>query len=135
MKRVLAFFCVVCLLAVLGGCGGSDGSGGGSSHINLVPTGWTQYTKYGDWAARGVLVNRGDDRAIFVQVQVDLLDASGTVIGSDASYVDTADASVAANQSVAFSLWAYGVDPAQVASVRRYILWYDTHFNSGRKEF
>lgn len=134
MKRLAVLLIIAVLFCGLFGCGG-DGAGGGSSHINLVLTQWAPFTKYGDWAARGAITNRGSDRALYVKVLVDLYDAGGTIIGSDYTYVDSADASISPCQTVTFTLWAYGIKPSQVATVKGKIVWRDDDFDQGQKTF
>lgn len=134
-KFFILLAAVLSSIILLVACGGDGGSGGSSGHINLVPDGWAQYTRYGDWAAKGTIVNQGADQARFVQVQVDLLDANGTVIGSDSAYVDTADVSIQPGQAATYHLWAYNIKPSLVKGVVRKIVWRDGNFDQREKKF
>ena len=116
-RYVLTILLVILAFVFMPACGGGGGGGEGSLEVNS----FNVFTKYGDWAARGTITNNSSGRKRFVSIHVNLMNKTGTVIGSDYSYVKTSDASLNVGQTAAFELWCYGMNPSNVASYKYWL--------------
>ncbi|MFH1035371.1 MAG: hypothetical protein V1806_12755 [Pseudomonadota bacterium] len=103
----------------------------------LVATQWTEFIdSQGNWGARGQVLNNGNSRVWFAEIDVDLLDKnSGRKLASKFSFVNgdaartssgvVTDTTIAPGDTVTFDILYTGLAASQVKAGAKHFSWYN----------